>query len=113
MHPRPDSDAPLNPPFSSFGHPGRMLRAPYEMTADVARALMGVGADVPHDALTAAFRDAAKRAHPDVEGGDAVRFRQIVAAYRLLQRLPPPAASRINFPPSRPHPGPSVCRSPR
>ena len=76
-----------------------MLRAPYEMTADVARALLGTSADASADALTAAFRDAAKRAHPDVEGGDAPRFRQVVAAYRLLQRLPPPLPGAIHFPP--------------
>jgi curved DNA-binding protein len=75
-----------------------MLRAPYEMTADVARALLGVSADVSAEGLTAAFRDAAKEAHPDVDGGDAVRFRQVVAAYRLLQRLPPPRPA-IHFPP--------------
>ena len=74
-----------------------MPRAPYEMTADVARALLGLPADAGPETLTTAFREAAKRAHPDVAGGDAVRFRQIVAAYRLLQRLPPPRA--IRFPP--------------
>lgn len=76
-----------------------MPRAPYDMTADVARSLLGIGPAVSDEALTAAFREAAKTAHPDVPGGDAGRFRQIVAAYRFLQQLPPPAPSAIRFPP--------------
>jgi curved DNA-binding protein len=35
--------------------------------------------------LRRAFREAAKRAHPDREGGDAERFREVVEAFRLLQ----------------------------
>jgi curved DNA-binding protein len=35
--------------------------------------------------LRRAFREAAKRAHPDRKGGDAERFREVVEAFRLLQ----------------------------
>jgi curved DNA-binding protein len=58
-----------------------------------ARAILGLAPDAsPHDVI-GAFRVAAKLAHPDRPGGDAVRFREILSAYRLLQSLPrrPPA----------------------
>ena len=51
-----------------------------------ALALLGLET-MEHDAasLKAAFRAAVKTARPDRPGGDAVRFRQVIAAYRLLQ----------------------------
>jgi curved DNA-binding protein len=60
------------------------------LTAERARSLLGLAPDAsPHDVI-GAFRTAAKLAHPDRPGGDAVRFREIIEAYRLLQsaRLP-------------------------
>ena len=50
-----------------------------------ARALLGLDGPVEAVALTAAFRDAVKSARPDGPGGDEVRFRRVIAAWRLLQ----------------------------
>jgi curved DNA-binding protein len=65
-----------------------------DLSPDEARAILGLATDAgPHDVI-GAFRAAAKQAHPDRPGGDAVRFREILSAYRLLQslpRTPPPA----------------------
>lgn len=51
-----------------------------------ALSLLGLGTP-EHDAasLKTAFRSAVKTARPDQAGGDADRFRQVIAAYRLLQ----------------------------
>jgi curved DNA-binding protein len=60
-------------------------------TAEEARALLGVTIVATVEEIGAAFRAAAKVAHPDRPGGDAEAFRQILAAYRVLQgeaRLP-------------------------
>jgi curved DNA-binding protein len=65
--------------------------SPANPTPDRARAILGLAPGAsPHD-LIGAFRVAAKLAHPDRPGGDAAKFREILAAYRLLQsaaRLP-------------------------
>jgi len=59
--------------------PGRTL-APSD-----ARAILGLGPlSTPHE-IRRAFREAAKRAHPDRPGGDATRFRLVIEAYRVLQ----------------------------
>jgi curved DNA-binding protein len=59
-----------------------------DLSPDEARAILGLATDAnPHDVI-GAFRAAAKQAHPDRPGGDAVRFREILSAYRLLQSLP-------------------------
>ncbi len=50
-----------------------------------ARAVLGVDALASLHDIRQAFRDAAKRAHPDRPGGDAARFRQVLEAYRALQ----------------------------
>jgi len=50
-----------------------------------ARALLGIGLVATLDDLNAAFRAAAKVAHPDRPGGDADAFREVLAAYRVLQ----------------------------
>ncbi|MGH6958329.1 MAG: DnaJ domain-containing protein, partial [Caulobacteraceae bacterium] len=55
---------------------------------DEAYALLGLERGAAPAEATAAFRAAAKRAHPDRPGGDAERFRQILAAYRLVQSVP-------------------------
>ena len=56
-----------------------------EMTARSARARLGVGPGADDRALRAAFREAAKRNHPDRPGGDPAAFREIMEAYRFLR----------------------------
>jgi len=71
-----------------------------DLSPDEARAILGLATDAsPHDVI-GAFRAAAKRDHPDLPGGDAVRFREILSAYHLLQSLPrtPTAASPQSVP---------------
>ena len=48
-------------------------------------AVLGLHGPAEQDALTRAFRLAVKSARPDVAGGDAERFRRVIAAYRLIQ----------------------------
>jgi curved DNA-binding protein len=60
-------------------------------TVAEARALLGLSIVATSEDVIAAFRAAAKVAHPDRPGGDADAFRQILAAYRVMQveaRLP-------------------------
>lgn len=54
-------------------------------TVAEARALLGISIVATPDDLNAAFRAAAKVAHPDRPGGDADAFRKVLAAYRVLQ----------------------------
>ena len=68
------------------------------LTLSAARALLGVAPGAGERELRAAYREAAKRAHPDRPGGDAALFREVLAAYRLLQDQPTPRA--IHFPPA-------------
>lgn len=63
-----------------------------------ARAVLGVGPAASPAELRRAFREAAKRAHPDRPGGDAERFREAVEAYRLLSE--PAPSDRIIQPPA-------------
>ena len=58
------------------------------MTPLEAYAILGLDPDTPPQALIGAFREAAKRCHPDRPGGDADSFRRILEAYRLLQSRP-------------------------
>ncbi|CAN5130254.1 DnaJ domain-containing protein [soil metagenome] len=51
-----------------------------------AYAILGLHGATGADALTRAFREAVKAARPDVPGGDADRFRRVIAAYRLIQQ---------------------------
>ena len=62
-----------------------------------ARAILGVAPGADERELRAAYREAAKRAHPDRPGGDAALFRDVLAAYRLLQDAP---TRSIHFPPA-------------
>lgn len=55
------------------------------MTARMARARLGVEPGADERALRAAFREAAKRNHPDRPGGDPAAFREIMDAYRFLR----------------------------
>jgi curved DNA-binding protein len=81
-------------------------------TAEQARALLAVAPDAAPDAVRAAFRRAAKAAHPD-RGGDPAEFRRVLDAYRLLsaaprarpiQRPPPEAPQSAAEPPPEPAP---------
>ena len=58
------------------------------LTLAAARALLGVAHDADERELRKAYREAAKRAHPDRPTGDAALFRDVQAAYRLLQDHP-------------------------
>ena len=49
-------------------------------------AILGLHGPTGGDALTRAFREAVKAARPDLPGGDADRFRRVIAAYRLIQK---------------------------
>ncbi|HTX49373.1 MAG TPA: DnaJ C-terminal domain-containing protein [Caulobacteraceae bacterium] len=53
-----------------------------------AYAVLGLDPGARPEALIGAFRDAAKRCHPDRPGGDAESFRRVLEAYRLLQSQP-------------------------
>jgi curved DNA-binding protein len=71
-----------------------------DLSPDEARAILGLATDAsPHDVI-GAFRAAAKQSHPDLPGGDAVRFREILSAYHLLLSLPrtPPPISPQSVP---------------
>lgn len=50
-----------------------------------ARRLLGLDGPAGPQTLAAAFRIAVKASRPDQPGGDADRFRRVIAAYRLLQ----------------------------
>jgi len=67
------------------------------LTLSAARALLGVSADAGERELRNAYREAAKRAHPDRPTGDAALFRDVLAAYRLLQENP---LRPTHFPPA-------------
>ena len=51
------------------------------MSAKRAREVLGAGPLAGPAELRRAFRDAAKRAHPDRKGGDAERFRVDMVAF--------------------------------
>ena len=50
-----------------------------------ALAVLGLHGPAEQDAVARAFRLAVKSARPDLPGGDAERFRRVIAAYRLIQ----------------------------
>jgi curved DNA-binding protein len=54
------------------------------MTLKMAREVLGVSSESTPAEVRSAFREAAKRAHPDA-GGDEQAFQQVVEAYRRLQ----------------------------
>ena len=63
-----------------------------------ARRLLGVKPGADAGVLTAAFREAALRTHPDRDGGDAQAFREVLEAYRLLRDAPPEPIAFIPAP---------------
>jgi len=63
-----------------------------------ARRLLGVKPGVDAAVLTAAFREAALRTHPDRDGGDAHAFREVLEAYRRLREAPPEPIAFIPAP---------------
>jgi curved DNA-binding protein len=67
------------------------------LSLQAARAILGVAPGADERELRSAYREAAKRAHPDRPGGDAALFRDVLAAYRLLQDNP---VRQIHFPPA-------------
>jgi len=69
------------------------------MNVKRAREVLGAGPLAGPAELRRAFREAAKRAHPDRKGGDAERFREVVEAYRILQITPAPR-DRVIQPPA-------------
>jgi len=73
------------------------LTAP-AMTLKDAREVLGVSSAATPAEVRQAFREAAKRAHPDA-GGDQRAFQQVVDAY---QRLQDPLDERFVQPPIRP-----------
>jgi curved DNA-binding protein CbpA len=46
--------------------------------------VLGIAADAGRDQVKAAFRNLAKTCHPDLEGGDGDRFREVSLAYITL-----------------------------
>ncbi|MDP3405570.1 MAG: DnaJ C-terminal domain-containing protein [Brevundimonas sp.] len=54
-------------------------------TLSEAFAVLGLHGPMDQEAVTRAFRLAVKTARPDTDGGDAERFRRVIAAYRLIQ----------------------------
>jgi curved DNA-binding protein len=71
---------------------------------------LGLNGPVEADALKVAFRAAVKAARPD-QGGDAERFRRVIAAYRLLQAHGAPRLA-LSAPKVRPRPLPVVALTP-
>jgi curved DNA-binding protein len=82
------------------------------MTLKMAREVLGVSSLSTPSEVRAAFREAAKRAHPDAGGSDGA-FRQVVDAYRRLRNpivddgLAPPPAKR-----TQPAPEPRLTIAP-
>lgn len=72
-----------------------------------AREALGLGPFFTPGDLRRAFREAAKRAHPDRTGGGDVQFRQVVAAYHRLQAAQA-GPGRIVQPPVPRSPEPTV-----
>lgn len=76
-----------------------------------AYALIGLHGPVDGAALKSAFRAAVKAARPDHEGGDADRFRKVIAAWRMIQTQQP-ARPALAAPARRPAPPPIVGLTP-
>jgi curved DNA-binding protein len=77
------------------------------LSLKAARGVLGLGPFFSPGELRRAFRDAAKRAHPDRAGGGAEHFRQVVEAYHRLQAVQA-GPDRIIQPPVPRPPEPAV-----
>ena len=73
--------------------------------------LLGLEGPVEAAVLDRAFRQAAKTARPDMDGGDALRFRRVIAAWRLIQ-AEGMALTALPAPKAPPYPKPVVPLSP-
>jgi len=79
-----------------------MSRPQPELSLKMAREVLGVSSAATPAEVRKAFREAAKRAHPD-QGGDEGAFRQVMDAY---QRLQDPLGERFVTTPTRARPTP-------
>ncbi|MBU1375946.1 MAG: DnaJ domain-containing protein [Alphaproteobacteria bacterium] len=79
-----------------------MTRPAPELSLKYAREVLGVSSASTPAEVRKAFREAAKRAHPD-SGGDENSFRQVMDAY---QRLQDPLGDRLVQTPTRARPTP-------
>ena len=52
--------------------------------------LLGLDMRADETAIKSRYRELAKVLHPDIHGGDEVRFREVTAAYHALLDNPPP-----------------------
>lgn len=78
------------------------------MSLRAARQVLGVGPFYTPGDLRRAFREAAKRAHPDRPGGGEARFREVVEAYHHLQAAEAAGRDRFIQPPVPSPPRPTV-----
>ena len=85
--------------------------APSPSGLSEAFACLDLNGSADADTLTAAYRAAIKASHPDRPGGDAERFRCVIAAYRLIQAQD---VSRLALaaPHETPAPAPVVALTP-
>ena len=68
------------------------------MTTSEACRLLEITSPAAPEQLSAAFRRAAKAAHPDSAGGDVRQFQKIIDAYHLLQKKPASPAPAYSAP---------------
>lgn len=87
----------------------RARSAPEIASASEAYALLGLSGPAGDPVLHAAFRAAIKAARPDAPGGDEVRFRRVIAAWRLIQQASPAAALAAPAPAPAPAPPPPMA----
>lgn len=89
----------------------RARSAPEIRSVQDAQALLGLSGPTDAETLTAAFRAAVKAARPDQPDGDDTRFRQVIAAYRMIQHQAP-ARPALSAPAHRPAPAPVARLTP-
>jgi curved DNA-binding protein len=97
----------LNRPLTKSRRFSAVMASDPPISLKAAREALGVGPFFTPSDLRRAFREAAKRAHPDRAGGGAERFRQVVEAYHRLKAVQA-GPDRIIQPPARRAPEPAV-----